>query len=45
MAMLVAPVRDGGPLTSTGVDGMWSMAMCLAAEESIKSGVSEAIKV
>jgi len=45
MAMLVAAVRDGGPLTSTGVDGMWSVAMCLAAEASIKSGVSEAIEL
>jgi len=38
MAMLVAAVRDGGDITSSGEDGLWSVAMCLAAEASVKRG-------
>jgi myo-inositol 2-dehydrogenase/D-chiro-inositol 1-dehydrogenase len=37
IALMVRAVRDGGPLSATGVDGRWSVAMCLAAEESVRS--------
>lgn len=40
IAMIVAAVSRNGPLAATGVDGRWSVAMCLAAEESIRTGVS-----
>lgn len=39
IAMMVAAVRDNGPLAASGVDGRWSVAMCLAAEESIAAGI------
>jgi myo-inositol 2-dehydrogenase/D-chiro-inositol 1-dehydrogenase len=35
MALMVAAVRDGAPLSATGEDGRWSVAMCLAAAESV----------
>lgn len=38
MAMLVAAVRDGAPILTTGEDGKWSVAMCLAADLSVKRG-------
>ena len=38
VAQLVATIRDGKPLHCTGEDGRWSVAMCLAAEASVKSG-------
>jgi myo-inositol 2-dehydrogenase/D-chiro-inositol 1-dehydrogenase len=38
MAMLVAAVRDGKPLTCTAEDGRWSVAMCLAAARSVQTG-------
>lgn len=38
MAMLVAAIRDGRPLTTTGEDGKWSVAMCLAAQRSVETG-------
>ena len=38
MALLVAAVRDGAPLSATGADGRWSVAMCLAAAESVTRG-------
>jgi myo-inositol 2-dehydrogenase/D-chiro-inositol 1-dehydrogenase len=31
-------VRDGMPVACTGEDGRWSVAMCLAAEQSISAG-------
>jgi myo-inositol 2-dehydrogenase/D-chiro-inositol 1-dehydrogenase len=34
---VAAAVRDGKPLHCTGEDGRWSVAMCLAAEASVKS--------
>jgi myo-inositol 2-dehydrogenase/D-chiro-inositol 1-dehydrogenase len=37
MAMLVAAIRDGQPLTCTAEDGRWSVAMCLAAERSVET--------
>lgn len=38
MAMMVRAVRDGGPIAATGVDGKWSVALCLAAQRSVDSG-------
>ena len=38
VALLVAAVRDGAPLCATGEDGRWSVAMCLKAAESVKTG-------
>jgi myo-inositol 2-dehydrogenase/D-chiro-inositol 1-dehydrogenase len=38
MAMLVSAVRDGKPLTCTAEDGRWSVAMCLAASQSVGTG-------
>jgi myo-inositol 2-dehydrogenase/D-chiro-inositol 1-dehydrogenase len=38
IARLVAAVRHGEPLHCTAHDGRWSVAMCLAAEKSVKSG-------
>jgi len=35
---LVRAIRDGGPLACTGVDGRWSVAMCLKACESLEQG-------
>ncbi len=38
IARMVAAIRQGAPLHCTGQDGRWSVAMCLAAEASIRSG-------
>jgi myo-inositol 2-dehydrogenase/D-chiro-inositol 1-dehydrogenase len=38
IATMVAAIGRGEPLHCTGQDGRWSVAMCLAAEESIRSG-------
>lgn len=38
VALVVAAVRDGAPLSATGDDGRWSVAMCLAAAESVAAG-------
>lgn len=38
MAMMVRAVADGEPVACSGVDGKWSVAMCLAAQESVDSG-------
>lgn len=38
VAMLVRAVRDAAPLACTGEDGRWSVAMCLAAERSVRTG-------
>ena len=37
--MMVQAVRDDQPLRATGVDGMWSVAICLAAQKSVDSGM------
>ena len=37
--MMVRAVRDGAPLAATGEDGRWSVALCLAAAESVEKGV------
>lgn len=36
--MMVRAVRDGESLRATGVDGMWSVAICLAAQKSVDTG-------
>lgn len=33
-----AAVREGKPLPATGEDGLWSVAMCLRAQESVDTG-------
>jgi myo-inositol 2-dehydrogenase/D-chiro-inositol 1-dehydrogenase len=38
VASVVRAVRDGTPVPCTGDDGLWSVAMCLKAAESIESG-------
>ena len=38
IARMVAAIRQGVPLHCTAEDGRWSVAMCLAAEESIRCG-------
>jgi myo-inositol 2-dehydrogenase/D-chiro-inositol 1-dehydrogenase len=43
MAMLVDAIQNGSPLSCTAEDGRWSVAMCLAADRSVKSGVPVAI--
>ncbi|MEC8473812.1 MAG: hypothetical protein VXZ38_04105, partial [Planctomycetota bacterium] len=45
IARMVDALREGTPLHCTGRDGRWSVAMCLAAEASIKSGKPELISV
>lgn len=38
IAMMVKAIRDGQPLVTTGEDGMWSVAMCVAAQRSVEQG-------
>lgn len=38
MGMMVRAVRHGEPIAATGEDGRWSVAMCIAAAESVASG-------
>jgi myo-inositol 2-dehydrogenase/D-chiro-inositol 1-dehydrogenase len=40
---VVRAVRDGSPVACSGADGRWSVAMCLAAEESLRVGKPVAI--
>jgi myo-inositol 2-dehydrogenase/D-chiro-inositol 1-dehydrogenase len=44
IAAMVRAVRDGEPSPSTGEDGKWSVAMCLATRMSVKTGRRVAIK-
>ena len=39
MEMMVRAIGDGAPLAATGEDGKWSVALCLAAQESVDSGM------
>lgn len=41
--MVASAVRHGTPVAASGIDGAWSVAMCLAAEESVRSGLPVAI--
>jgi myo-inositol 2-dehydrogenase/D-chiro-inositol 1-dehydrogenase len=43
IARVARAVRDGTPIACTGEDGRWSVAMCLAAEESLRSGLRVSI--
>lgn len=43
MAMLVRAIQRGGQLSCTAADGRWSVAMCLAAQQSVDSGQPVAI--
>ncbi len=38
MAMLVRAIREGGELSCSANDGRWSVAMCLAAQQSVETG-------
>jgi myo-inositol 2-dehydrogenase/D-chiro-inositol 1-dehydrogenase len=38
MAMMVRAVRDGQPIEASGQDGLWSVALCEAAQKSIDTG-------
>jgi myo-inositol 2-dehydrogenase/D-chiro-inositol 1-dehydrogenase len=38
IAAVVRAVREGTPVPCTGEDGLWSVAMCLKAAESLESG-------
>ncbi len=38
IAMVVHAVREGEPLKTTGEDGKWSVAMCVAAQKSVETG-------
>ena len=38
VAAVVRAVRDGTPAPCTGNDGLWSVAMCLKASESARTG-------
>ena len=38
IVMMAAAIRDGKPVACSAEDGRWSVAMCLAAQESVKSG-------
>lgn len=39
MEMMLRAIRGEGPLSCTGDDGRWSVAMCLAAQRSIDTGM------
>ena len=43
MAMLVRAIRGDGRLSCSADDGRWSVAMCLAAQQSVDSGGSEPV--
>ena len=38
IARIVQAVREGQPPSVQGDDGLWSVAMCLAAQQSVRSG-------
>jgi myo-inositol 2-dehydrogenase/D-chiro-inositol 1-dehydrogenase len=38
IAAVVRAIREGTPVPCTGEDGLWSVAMCLKAAESLESG-------
>jgi myo-inositol 2-dehydrogenase/D-chiro-inositol 1-dehydrogenase len=43
IAMLARAIHGGGELSCSATDGRWSVAMCLAAQESVESGRPVAI--
>lgn len=44
LAAVVRAVREGTPVPCGGRDGWWSVAMCLAAAESVKSGTPVSLR-
>ncbi len=44
IARMADAIRDGVDLHCTAEDGRWSVAMCLAAEASVKSGKEESMQ-
>jgi myo-inositol 2-dehydrogenase/D-chiro-inositol 1-dehydrogenase len=44
MAMLVRAIREGQRLSCSATDGRWSVAMCLAAQQSVETGRPVAIE-
>lgn len=38
IALVADAVRSNHPLQATGVDGLWSVGMCLAAQKSVETG-------
>lgn len=38
IAAVASAIRNGTPVPASGVDGRWSVAMCLRAQESVKTG-------
>jgi myo-inositol 2-dehydrogenase/D-chiro-inositol 1-dehydrogenase len=43
IALMTAAVRDGAPLAATGADGQWSVALCLAAQRSVETGMVQPV--
>lgn len=43
LTMMVRAVRERKPVATTGLDGKWSVAMCLAAEKSVRTGLPVAM--
>jgi myo-inositol 2-dehydrogenase/D-chiro-inositol 1-dehydrogenase len=44
VAAMVAAVRHGQPIACSGLDGKWSVAMCLATQRSIETGQPVAMR-
>jgi myo-inositol 2-dehydrogenase/D-chiro-inositol 1-dehydrogenase len=45
IAMMVAAIQEGRPVAATGNDGKWSVALCLAAQQSVDTGRVVALTV
>lgn len=43
VSTMVSAIRTGSPVHANGLDGAWSVEMCLAASRSIESGQVEAL--
>ena len=39
MAAMVAAIKNDKPISCTGEDGKWSVALCLATQRSIETGL------
>ena len=44
IATIVGAVRSGAPLHATGLDGKWSVALCLAAQRSVDTDALVSLK-
>jgi len=40
---MVQAVQGSKPVHATGIDGRWSVAMCVAAQQSVDSGQPQSI--